>query len=87
MPDPARPVRSLLPKDCDIRDPISFFELFFREEQYELLARNTNKYAAAYSELYPNQKPKFWKETDLKEIKVYVALLIYIGINKNNNPY
>ena len=32
MPDPARPIRTLLPKDCDIRDPISFFELFFREE-------------------------------------------------------
>ena len=54
--DPARSIRTLLPKDYKIRNLISFFKLFFREEQYELLARNTNKYAAAYPELYPNKK-------------------------------
>ena len=86
MPDPARPMRTLLPEDCDIRDPISFFELFFGEEQYELLAINTNKYAAVYPDLYPQKKPKPWKHTNLREIKVYVALLIYMGINKNNDP-
>ena len=58
MPDPARLMRTLLPKDYDIRDLISFFELFFREEQYKILARNTNKYAAAYPDLHPNRKPK-----------------------------
>ena len=54
--DPARPLRTLLPKDCKIRNLTSFVKLVFREEQYELLTRNTNKYAAAYPELYPNKK-------------------------------
>lgn len=59
MPDPGRKMRTLLPEDCDIQDPISFFELFFGEEQYELLAKNTNKYAAAYPEQHPDKRPRF----------------------------
>lgn len=86
MPNPARKMSTVLPEDCDIKDLISFFELFFREEQYELLAKNTNKYAAAYPEIYPDKKPKPWKDTTASEIKIYVALLIYMGINKNNDP-
>ena len=32
MPDPPRPMRTRLPKDCDINKPISFLELFLGEE-------------------------------------------------------
>ena len=56
MPDPPRLMRTILPEDCEIDNPISFFELFFGEEQYELLATNTNKYAKAYPTIYPEKK-------------------------------
>ena len=58
MLDLARLIRTLLPKSCNIRDLISFFKLFFREEQYDLLTINTNKYAAVYPELYLDKKPR-----------------------------
>ena len=86
MPDPERPIQSRLPDDCDINDPISFFSLFFGEEQYELLARNTNKYAAAYPSIFPAREHRYWKPTDSDEIKVYLALLIFMGINCYKDP-
>ena len=86
MPDPPRPMETRLPEDCDIREPISFFELFFGEEQYESLARNTNNYARAYPDIFPGKQRRHWTETNSAEIKVYIALLIYMGINHNNDP-
>jgi hypothetical protein len=55
MPDPPRQMRSILPEECAIDNPMSFFELFFGEEQYELLTKNTNKYALAFPTIFPEK--------------------------------
>ena len=48
-----RLIRAHLPDSCIVKDPASFFEVFLREEDYNLLATNTNKYAKQYLTLYP----------------------------------
>ena len=40
-----RLIRAHLPDLCIVKDLASFFEVFLREEDYNLLATNTNKYA------------------------------------------
>jgi hypothetical protein len=86
MPDPARPIEAHLPDSCVIDDPATFFELFLGDEQYDLMVRNTNKYTEAYPTLYPRNSTRPFKPTCRQEIKVYIALLIYMGIHRHNNP-
>jgi len=45
MPVSSRLMRAHLPDSCIVKDLASFFEVFLREEDYDLLATNTNKYA------------------------------------------
>jgi hypothetical protein len=59
MLDLARLMRVMLLEDYDIRDLISFLNIFLGDEQYELLALNTNKYIVAYLEVYPNKRVRF----------------------------
>ncbi|PMD15241.1 hypothetical protein NA56DRAFT_354308 [Hyaloscypha hepaticicola] len=87
MPDPPRLMTTNLPEDCEIDNPISFFEIFFNEGIYELLAKNTNKYARAWSSIYPEKKPPPWTDVTVEEIKVYIALLIWFGIYRHKDPY
>jgi hypothetical protein len=86
MLDPARPIEAHLPDSCVIDDPVTFFELFLGDKQYDLMVRNTNKYAEVYLTLYPRNSTRPFKPTCRQEIKVYIALLIYIDIHRHNNP-
>jgi hypothetical protein len=52
MPDPPYPLRSILPNSANIQDLGSFFNMFMKIEDLELIIRNINKYAEAYAKRY-----------------------------------
>ncbi len=74
MPDPARLMRAHLPDSCIVDDPASFFEIFLYDEDFDLLATNTNKYAEQYPTLYPGNSQRVFKPTNRQEIKVLLAI-------------
>ena len=53
LPDLPRPMRAHLPDSYIVKDPASFFEIFLRDEDYDLIITNTNKYIIEYLTLYP----------------------------------
>ncbi len=53
MPNPLRLIRANLLDSYKVDDPTSFFELFLRDEDFDLIIRNTNKYSKEYLTLYP----------------------------------
>jgi hypothetical protein len=46
-------IRAHLPDLYIIKDPASFFEMFLRDEDYNLIITNINKYVIKYLMLYP----------------------------------
>ena len=86
MPDPPRLIRSYLPESCKVDDPASYFAYFIRSEEFDLIARNTNKYTKEYPTRYLEASQRPFKPTNTAEIKVYFALLIFIGIHRDRNP-
>jgi hypothetical protein len=72
--DLPRPIRAYLPDSCIVKDPISFFEMFLRDEDYNLIITNTNKYTIEYPTLYPRNSHWVFKPTNRQEIKVLIAI-------------
>jgi hypothetical protein len=87
MPDPPRPLRSHLPDSCKIDDPASYFEHFIGDGEFDLIVTNTNKYAEEYSTRYPKASQRLFKPTNRAEIKIYFAILIFLGIHRQKNPH
>lgn len=56
-----------------------FFSLFINEQFYDLLAKETNKYAKYYQEKN-NKIIEKWFDVNAEEIKAYIGILIYMGI-------
>jgi hypothetical protein len=55
MPNPPRLLRARLVDNCDIKCPKTFFAMFMANEQFDLLAQNTNAYAAYQLENHPEK--------------------------------
>lgn len=83
---PERPLKAHLPEDVLIEDPASFFCMFFGEEQFEGFAECTNKYALHWRMENTNTKRHTFQPVSIQEIKVYIALLIFIGCQGNGRP-
>ena len=69
----------------DASDPLEFFKLFFTDELIDIIVTETNRYAGQFlaenqGALKERSRAKEWKETDAKEIKVFLALLLMQGI-------
>ena len=67
-----------------IHSPIHYFELFWGPEIWISLVRNTNAYAQ-YKEARGKgnkggSKLRWWKAITLYEMRIFIAILIYIGI-------
>jgi hypothetical protein len=77
MPEPFSP-RIELPPEADIESPYSLFSLFISEELIALLSLNTNNYAKAKN---AGQSGRDWHETTTAEIKIFLAILIYMGVH------
>ena len=72
-------------------DPFTIFKLFFTDEMLQLIAANTNKNAQLERprNRYPTRhggrdlggsKIRPWVDTNIKELHVYLAIHIYIGL-------
>jgi len=59
--------------------------MFLRDEDYNLIVTNTNKYAIEYLTLYPKNSYRVFKLTNRQEIKVLIAIWIFIRIYKHYN--
>jgi hypothetical protein len=94
LPDPTyeKLFRSWPPRPFDVRilpeyvqHPIHYFELFWGLEVWNTLIENTNAYAQ-YKEaqhkanISSGQKSRWWKAVTLYKMRIFIALLIYIGI-------
>jgi hypothetical protein len=74
MPEPPRLIRAYLPDLYIIKDPASFFKVFLRDEDFDLIVTNINKYAIEYPILYPRNSQRGFKPTNWQEIKVLIAI-------------
>jgi hypothetical protein len=73
-----------------VQHPIHYFELFWGPEIWNTLIENTNAYAqckeARHKEnISSGQKSRWWKAVTLYEMRIFIALLIYIGIVGTSN--
>ena len=59
-------------------DPYSLFKLFLTDKHFETIARNTNDYAKAKDAGSAGKRA--WIPTSAAEIKVFVAIFIYMGV-------
>ena len=66
-----------------VQHPIHYFELFWGPEVWNTLIENTNTYAQ-YKEAWHKGNlegnSRWWKAITLYEMRIFIALLIYIGI-------
>ena len=66
-----------------VQQPIHYFELFWDSKVWSMLVENTNAYAQYKEARHKGNKSRnirWWKEVDLYEMRVFIALLVYIGI-------
>jgi hypothetical protein len=52
MLEPPCLIRAHLPDSCVVKDLASFFKVFLRDEDFNLIVTNTNKYIIKYLTLY-----------------------------------
>jgi hypothetical protein len=67
----------------DNPQPIDFFELYITNETLEHLVTETNRFAAQYlnaTQLKPNSLAQDWKDTNLLEMKSFLAVILLMGI-------
>lgn len=67
--------------------PVDYFKYFFPDDVFDIMTTNTNLYATQFLEnrnLGSFSRYHKWTETNAKEMQVYVALQIAMGIN--NKP-
>ena len=67
----------------DFEDPLNIFNVFFDDEIVDYIASEMNRFADQFiekTELTPSARARHWKETDGKELRVFFAILIYMGI-------
>lgn len=67
-----------LPSEVNIESSYSLFALFFSDDLIGLLSSNTNKYAKAKN---AGQSGREWYETTTSDIKIFLAILIYMGVH------
>ena len=61
-------------------DPFDFFQLFFPDRVFEMMAVETNRYAHQTFQEKGKVDPR-WQNTDAGEMKVYMAINIMMGIH------
>jgi len=82
MPNPPWLMRLWLADDYDILHPETFFGMFIRDEQIDILVQITNAYTAYQLTNHPKKHKgkKHWKSTNQQEMKIYLAVLLFMGI-------
>ena len=65
-------------------DPLAIFQLFFTNELAEQIVTETNWYAEqciAKKQVKNNSRDKRWKPLTVSELKTYVGIILYRGVN------
>lgn len=82
---------ALGPDSIDRKRPLAFFKLFCSGTEFDIFAKNTNKYADTKGAGKPHLKRQLpwvhkslrpWHQTTPKELMVRFGLLIFIGLAK-----
>ena len=63
--------------------PLDVFSQLFTVEMWESLCKNTNAYyhdKASKASLPPDVRPRPWKDTTVGELKVWLGLVLYMGV-------
>ena len=63
---------------------INFFNLMFKDSNFDKIAEETNRYARQVMETKPDPA---WRETDAEEVKAFFALNILFGIKQLPKVY
>ena len=71
-----------LPSDVDPDNPYNLFTLFWPEKLWTVLAINTNMYAIQKQLSSQEERQRPWHDTCAIELKVFVGILIYIGLHQ-----
>lgn len=74
-----------IPDDIKTDDPYALFSLFFPEDIWSIIARNTNAYAVLNDANSKEFKHRPWHATNAWEIKVFIGCLIYMDIHPAPN--
>jgi Transposase IS4 len=79
---PEREPQLQLPSDIDIDNEYALFSLFWPEDLWQTISRNTNMYTVIQRVSHPQSKgSRPWFDTSVLEIKVFIATLIYMGLH------
>jgi len=68
--------------------PIDYFEMFLQEDDYGLMATETNRYFHQECDdevLPPKSRMRQWKDTNAEEMKVFVAMTIAMSLVVQRN--
>jgi hypothetical protein len=83
----SRPPQVHLPEGTNYKSALSLFSLFFPDSLFWEIANNTNTYAQMSRPPIPlanlprtNQRP--WYNTSVPELKIFVGILIYMGVHR-----
>src|SRR6266487_4769122 len=71
-----------------IKHLINYFKLFWGSEVWNTLVENTNAYAQykeARNKENKEKKSRWWKAVTLYEMRIFIAILIYMGIVSASN--
>ncbi|XP_062611305.1 piggyBac transposable element-derived protein 5-like [Saccostrea cucullata] len=69
----------------DQHSPLDFFNLFIKDDDFQTMADETNRYAEQYLQrnegnLKPSSRFRNWVKTTLDEMKVFIAMTIAMGL-------
>lgn len=68
------------PSPEELPSPLDFFQLFFTDEEFEILAENTNGYARQKE---AGRQGRPWRATCGAELKIFFGLIIYMGVYRS----
>ena len=81
QPEQTRPAEALLLSNFLTNPlPSDYFNLFFTSDLFDLIVRNTNKYAAI-QRLDKEEKGREWHDLNSAELRVFIRVIIYMGVH------
>ena len=74
--------KTKLPPETEVYNPYSLFSLFIPPEMFATISLNTNRYAETKGAGPKSACP--WHTTTTGEIKVFVGILVYMGVHNSH---
>lgn len=80
-PEDKRAAKPLLPTTFPTKPtPADYFTLFFTDNVYDMITKNTNKYASIRRRDVEN-KQREWDDMLAHELRVFIGAIIYMGVH------